>query len=488
MYNYGHYVSLVNPSRVKVEHYKLVDGFYPGQAERCFQHFRVRVEKDDDLVSIIHCHAPSSQKRNLTNAGRLHYISALHKASNGDRFIWGGDFNIEPVKLSALMEKLDCRYTTQESEDSSAAQPESMRFVYSNPNKFMHGDMAVTYGLCGVQQNSEVGKSYGGASDNHDLVIARVFGTGDSNDATPPGSTVANSAAQPAPERPFVTRAANRRVIEIFGTDDDTNAPLQELLEKIAKEYIWGHVANIVATATECYDEAAAPPVLAKLEAFLEIIQEQRARHLGLNPHLAEDAVFSTHDMEEITKRWQEDYRSWMKADTVKKYQEKLNGKAKGDHQRAHQIRRSAFSAFLFQFLGNKHVLMASIQHPICSAVGSATQRASIILGFMTAWEKEKTTPEYWKRRQLSERLTDHRRTLKMTAHEARQELVQAAKIHDAIRRGSQVEDLSPKEKELLDDFNSGKLTRNRDKCNAAFGWNRQMRSSAGSAAARLGR
>ena len=170
-------MTLVKTSRVKVEHYKLVNGFYPGQAERCFQHFRVRVERDDEPVSIIHCHAPSSQKRSLTNTGRLHYISAFHKASNGDRFIWGGDFNIGPAQLTALMESIDSRYTTQECEDSSAAQPESMRFVYSHPIRCLHGDIAVIYGLCAVQENSKVGKSYEGASDNHDLVIAKVFAT-----------------------------------------------------------------------------------------------------------------------------------------------------------------------------------------------------------------------------------------------------------------------------------------------------------------------
>ena len=48
--------------------------------------------------------------------------------------------------------------------------------------------------------------------------------------------------------------------------------------------------------------------------------------------------------------------------------------------------------------------------------------------------------------------------------------------------------DLSNTDKEVLDDFNSGSLMRIRDECDAAFGWNNQMRDAAGSAAAQVGR
>ena len=49
-------------------------------------------------------------------------------------------------------------------------------------------------------------------------------------------------------------------------------------------------------------------------------------------------------------------------------------------------------------------------------------------------------------------------------------------------------DELGDEEKALLDDFNSGKLRRVRDECDEAFGWNRNMRSAAGSAASRLNR
>ena len=58
--------------------------------------------------------------------------------------------------------------------------------------------------------------------------------------------------------------------------------------------------ATIVATSTGCYEAATAMPRLEKMEAFLEIIQEQRALHLRRHPEMAADSVFSEAHMKEI--------------------------------------------------------------------------------------------------------------------------------------------------------------------------------------------
>ena len=162
-----------------------------------------------------------------------------------------------------------------------------------------------------------------------------------------------------------------------------------------------------------------------------------------------------------------------------------LEETGKGNHQKAHQIRRSAFSAFVFQIIGNKHGVMASIQHPI----SSAAQPAKKFQDFMSAWEDEKSSDDYKKRMQISERLTKERRALKNAAHAARQALVQCRTIHAAILRGSkQRAALSDQDTALLDDFTCGRLARVRDDCDAAFGWNKEMRTAAGSTAIRIGR
>jgi hypothetical protein len=267
-------------------------------------------------------------------------------------------------------------------------------------------------------------------------------------------------------------------VKEIFGTDDDTLGPLQDLLEKIAEEFLFGKLGNIVATATGCYETAAGSSnVLNKLEEFLQTIKEQRAGYLRRHPDVPTDAVLSKKQMEQLYRHWMLDYHSWMHADTIEAYEQLLIGTHTGDHQNAHQRLRSSFSTFLFQIIGNKHVLLASIQHPIFSAA----QPEVAIEQFMTACEQEKSSHEYQRRKQVSERHTEERRALKNAAHKARQDLVKARKLSSANWWN-----LSREDQTLLTNFQSGELDRIRDDCDRAFGWNQQMRTDMGSTASRM--
>ena len=85
--------------------------------------------------------------------GRLRYFTAFHEACAGDPLIWGGDFNTGLIQLATLLERIDDRYIM----DSSAAQPGSLQTVLSHPLQCKHGDLAVTFGLCSAQVNSQVG-------------------------------------------------------------------------------------------------------------------------------------------------------------------------------------------------------------------------------------------------------------------------------------------------------------------------------------------
>ena len=273
------------------------------------------------------------------------------------------------------------------------------------------------------------------------------------------------------------------RVLEIFGSDAENTASLRDLLEKIAKEFLYDKVSRVIVTPDGCYEAAASVNNLDKLEMYLQVIQDQREKHLRRCPALAPDAVFEKWDMEEIYKTWMEDYTSWMNAKNIKDYEDLLRRTGKGVQQQAHQKRRRSFAAYLFQILGNKHVLLASIKYPLCSAA----QPAKIIEEFMTAWEEEKATDEYKERVRISEKTTEERRQLKREAHAARRNLVRGTKIYHDIRLGRRLWDsLSDDEKTLLDEFNSGQLIRWRNECDAAFGWDKQQRDAAGSAAARL--
>ena len=181
VYVHGHYLTIVKFNRVAVLQCKLVSDFVPDQADRCFQHLRVRVGDDTEPVSIINCHVPASKERELTTDGRMHTFLACHKACAGDRFIWGGDLNTGVIQLTALMQNIDKSYTLD-----SAAHPGSyccrvgaLQLAFSDPLRFKHGDLVMTHGLRSFQTNSEVGAFFNGASDAHDLVVAKVSGIDD---------------------------------------------------------------------------------------------------------------------------------------------------------------------------------------------------------------------------------------------------------------------------------------------------------------------
>ena len=76
-----------------------------------------------------------------------------------------------------------------------------------------------------------------------------------------------------------------------------------------------------------------------------------------------------------------------------------------------------SFSAFLFQVIGNKHVLMAAIQHPVFSAaqpdavLSSAEQPAAMSQRFTDAWKHEKKTDEHKKRVEASKCCTEKTNT-----------------------------------------------------------------------------
>ena len=74
------------------------------------------------------------------------------------------------------------------------------------------------------------------------------------------------------------------RITKIFASNE--NRDLQNVLEKISREYMWGDVSHVLATTTGCWDMASPLPPLEKLERFLEIIEQQRALHIERNPQI----------------------------------------------------------------------------------------------------------------------------------------------------------------------------------------------------------
>ena len=384
VYAMSQYSSIVMSERVEVLYVKLVGGYVPDQPDQDFQHFRVVVGDDREPISIINCHAHASKQQGLTVDERMQTFLACHQACAGDRFIWGGDFNTSVIQLSSLMQRIDCNITI----DSSAAHPRSLQLLLGR----RVGDVALIHGLRSVQTDSEVGAFFQGASDAHNLLVAKVFELSGWRPARRNAERqssvlhITKAKPQPATVCNLRLRARTRRVDAIFASDVSGARALQKVLEWISRDFLFGKVANIVTSADGCYEAAVAPSITEKLEEFLRVVEEQRANHLRRRGKLREDEVFNDDDMQEIHKEWINDHALWMNPETQEEWETLRNRGGKGDAQKAHKLRRSAFSAYLFQVIGDKQMLLTLIRYPILCA----GQPAEKIRWIMEEWHDYK--------------------------------------------------------------------------------------------------
>ena len=104
IYAGAHYLTIVKDEHVKVAQYKLISGFIDEQKERSFQHLQVRPHGCSKLVSVINCHAPSSDRRKLTAARRSSYVKAFHAASGANPFHLGRRLQHQPRPADCIVE------------------------------------------------------------------------------------------------------------------------------------------------------------------------------------------------------------------------------------------------------------------------------------------------------------------------------------------------------------------------------------------------
>ena len=398
VYTKRQYSTIVMTTRVEILENNLVGVDVPYQPNRCFQHLRVRAGDDREPISIVNCFAHASAPQELTADVRLCIFMACQKVCASDRFIWGGFFNTGVVQIYNLMRDIDRSVTV----DDSAAQPGSLQLLYSRLHKSNYGDIALTHGLRSIHTESEVGAFYKGASTAHDLVVAKVFELrdlrpADSNAmrqllheritaATPPLAYSPSSAAQPATSCNHTQKSRTPRVDAIFHSDAGSSRALQDVLEWITRDMLWNKVANIRTWPHGCYVAFIAPHITEKLEEFLRVVEEQRGNHLRRTPNARYDDTFNDDDMKEIYNTWITHHALWMNQKTHNEWKALRNRGRKGDAQQAHNKRRSAFSAYLFQIIGDKDLLYYFIKYPI----SSAAQPADDIRKFMNWWHEHK--------------------------------------------------------------------------------------------------
>ena len=106
----------------------------------------------------------------------------------------GGDFNTGFIQLLRVMPQVHRRYNITDLDDVDS---KGLRILFSALRDHEPGDIALTYGITAVQEDSKVGKQHGGVSDAHDLVVARVFDTASTSTAAQPGSDARRSSTRP---------------------------------------------------------------------------------------------------------------------------------------------------------------------------------------------------------------------------------------------------------------------------------------------------
>ena len=61
LFQNAHYITIVWKESMIVQEHNFISNFITGQAFRCFQHFRVHLQGNENVITVINCHAPFSE-------------------------------------------------------------------------------------------------------------------------------------------------------------------------------------------------------------------------------------------------------------------------------------------------------------------------------------------------------------------------------------------------------------------------------------------
>jgi hypothetical protein len=115
-----------------------------------------------------------------------------------------------------------------------------------------------------------------------------------------------------------------------------------------------------------------------KMEELLRVAQRQRDLHmekLRRRQSVPNDMHMGKDDMKEIYNTWRNDVGSWMNPSTLATYEELQHNSRWQD---AHQLRKIAFSTYLFQLSGCKVLLHKLIELPLISSSFPGSVRSSV--------------------------------------------------------------------------------------------------------------
>ena len=157
---------------------------------------------------------------------------------------------------------------------------------------------------------------------------------------------------------------------------------------------------------------------------------------------------FTTDDMKIVMNDWRNCPEMWMHEDNLR-----LLGSKRRQEQ--HALKKSKFSTYLFELIGNKDLVDLFIRVPIASA----EQPAAALRSFMAKWEEHRQSPAHQRAVQKSQQKGAGHKRISQQIWEAKRQLDQAERL------SRQVEDatldffkLDKSSQALVEDFQTGAL------------------------------
>ena len=448
----GHYIFVWNTSKLLQTVYNYVSCGIKEQPWRMAQYLQFQcAESQDGLpLHVCHCHSPSSDNANLTDARRKLIFRTLwahvmqNDSSSGSQpvSVFGGDFNCKALQW------VQCLKGAMDTEASRR----SVQTCTSKAIPLHHGDRAIVFNAFAAQENSGWGKSHIRDneplpfSDGHDVVLVPIYWsqvrateTHASSSAARPASPASSDYAATQPQiiepssprnresppdspQPIESAMLSNPEPTNFGNVDaapslivpSPETPLYNaLLDKLATtddEEVMESLADFgvfdklkfkkpYGSAEQPADKMDNPYQLAlRIEHLLTVTNTQRSNHIARlasrndvraqTPHAL---VFTSADMKDTMNAWRKQPDMWSNSlQTIQNLQ---------TTQECHLDVKSKFNTMLFQLFGCKPLVEIFIRFPICCA----EQPAPLLKNFAHAWRSFRNSPEANSARKISQ-------------------------------------------------------------------------------------
>ena len=202
-------------------------------------------------------------------------------------------------------------------------------------------------------------------------------------------------------------------------------------------------------------------PLAVKMEQLLEEALQQRRRHFfgrelasDRRTYVNTDMRIEENDMKKIYNEWRNHPEEYMQRSTLEEYNDM---KRRGENQKAHRLRQSCFSAYLFHLSGCKFLLHKLIQLPLIkqnSSYSVAQPVSTVLIELINSYEDHKKTPQY---AEAVQRSAKHCETQKRLSHKiwwAQYDYTQGKALAMQVKDGSlEFDSLNAKQQELVEAF-----------------------------------